>query len=444
MHPQTDDAWGRHGVVSHFPQHACKRRRRGTRNGGHPVYGDRAGGTAGVGACGPARALDPEGCLTCHRYKGLARLDKQDNRIHQYYVNPNYYDHALGRTRGCVQRVPPARRGRGHPAQGDHAGGLQPQSCHVIGAEGLAIVFSHDRIATMLEGSVHTRATLQEANQLLGSPIRPEQSRCLLCHDEPRFGRGVEDWVEQSAPVQRCNVCHNETFPVNTSYFYWHVFARSRPAHSHEDTVRICAVCHHNPAILKRFEHPDTIASYLSSFHGKAMLLGSEQTAVCLDCHVGRMQNVHLMKKPRTTRRPRRIRPHLADTCRSPACHPSAGAQVSGAAVHLDLATGGGIEYIVALIFVAMIVFTFGPSLMLSALEMLHIGLGREDPDTHARAGVVEQMLETRRGRRLLSRFNFAPAIPALVPGGAVRVAGVHGVPAEVRGPGLGGLDDRG
>jgi formate dehydrogenase gamma subunit len=61
----------------------------------------------------------------------------------------------------------------------------------------------------------------------------------------------------------------------------------------------------------------------------------------------------------------------------------------------------------VALIFVAMIVFTFGPSLMLSTLEMLHIGLGREDPGTHARTGVVEEMLETSRGRRLLSRFNF-------------------------------------
>ena len=354
----------------------------------------------------PARALDPEGCLTCHRYKGLARLDRQDNRVHMYYVDPNYYDHALGahsrlRCSECHQRsevevIP-------HKA-------VTPvdcsRSCHVIGAEGLALTFSHDRIATMLEGSVHTQATLQEANQLLGGPIREGQSRCLLCHDEPRFGRGVESWIEQSVPVQRCNVCHNETFPVNTSYFYWHVFARSQPAHSHEDTVRICAVCHHNEAILEHFKHPDTIASYLSSFHGKAMLLGSEETAVCLDCHVGTMQNVHLMKKyvdADASTHPA----HLADTCRSPACHATAGAEVSRAAVHLELATGGGVEYVVALIFVAMIVFTFGPSLMLSALEMLHIGLGRADPDTHARAGVVEKMLETSRGRRLLSRFNF-------------------------------------
>lgn len=353
-----------------------------------------------------AWALDPEGCLTCHRYKGLARLDKLDNSIHQYYVDPDYYDHALGphsrlrctecHNRSEVEVVP-------HRA-------VSPvdctRACHVIGAQGLEIAFSHDSIAAMLEESVHKQQTLAEANQLLGSPIRPGQSQCLLCHNEPHFRRGAHSWIEQSAPVQRCNVCHDETFPVDTPYFYWHVYARSRSAQTHEETVRTCAVCHHNEAIQKRFEHPDTIASYLSSFHGKAMLLGSEETAVCLDCHVGRMQNVHLMKASEDPTSSTNVA-HLSDTCRSPACHPLAGAEVSRAAVHLDLSSGGGVEYIVALIFIAMIVFTFGPSLMLSALEMLHIGIGREDPNMHARAVVAEQLLETRRGRRLLSRFNF-------------------------------------
>ena len=353
----------------------------------------------------PARALDPEGCLTCHRYKGLARLDPLDNRAHLYYVDPNYYDQGLGahsrlqcsqcHPRSEVEVVP-------HKA-------VSPvncsQACHVIGAGGLAITFSHDRIATMLEESVHKQATLQEANELLGSPIRQDQSRCLLCHDEPRFHQDVGSWIQQAAPVQRCNVCHNETLPVSTSYFYWHVLARSRPARSHVDTVRLCAVCHHNQAINERFKHSDTIASYLSSFHGKAMLLGSEQTAACLNCHVSQMQNVHVMKAAADPGAPTNPA-HIADTCRSPACHALAGAQVSGAAVHLNLSSGRGIEYIVALIFIAMIVFTFGPSLMLSALEMLHLGLGREDPNTHRRVKVIEEMLETSRGRRLLSRFN--------------------------------------
>jgi thiosulfate reductase cytochrome b subunit len=352
-----------------------------------------------------AWALDPEGCLTCHRYQGLARLDPQDRRVRLYYVDPNYYNHALGphsrlfcsqcHPRSEVEVVP-------HKQVSPVNCG---QVCHVIGAEGLEINFSHDRIAAMLEASVHTQATMQESNRLLGNPVRDGQSSCLLCHDEPRFRRGTPSWIEQAAPVQRCNVCHDETLPVNTSYFYWHVLARSQPARTHADTVRVCAICHHNESINARFKHSDTIASYLFSFHGKAMLLGSERTAACLNCHVGKLQNVHLMMAAVDPNSPTNAA-HLSDTCRSPACHALAGAQVSAAAVHLNLASGHGIEYFVALVFIAMIVFTFGPSLILSALELTHIALGREDPGAHHRTEVAAQMLETRRGRALLSRFS--------------------------------------
>lgn len=356
-------------------------------------------------AAGRAAAQDPEGCLTCHRYQGLAYVDPQSRNIHMFFVDPNYYERALGphsrllcsqcHPRGEVEVIPHKT-----PTPVNCS-----QACHIIGAEGLEIQFSHDRVAGMLEGSVHNQEALQTTNAILGSPLRPDQSRCLLCHEEPRFRRGLHSWIEQTAPVQRCNICHNETLPVNTTYFYWHVFARSQPAHSHAETVRICAVCHHNAAINKQYNLPDTISSYLFSFHGKAMMLGSERTAACLDCHVGKMQNVHVMKKATDPTSPTSPL-HIADTCRSPACHALAGARMSGAAVHLQLATGHGVEYIVALIFIAMIVFTFGPSLMLSALEMLHIGLGREDPSTHKRVKIAEDLLDNRRGRALLSRFN--------------------------------------
>ncbi len=353
----------------------------------------------------PAAAQDPEGCLTCHRYQGLAWVDPKTKLVNMFYVDPNYYERALGpHSRLLCSQCHPRAEVEVVPHEKVTPVNCS-QACHVIGAEGLEITFSHDRIAGMLEDSVHNKDILQTTNTLLGSPLQPNQSRCLLCHDEPRFRRGIASWIEQTAPVDRCNVCHNETLPVNTTYFYWHVFARSRPAHSHPETVRICGVCHHNAAINEHFKLPDTISSYLFSFHGKAMMLGSDKTAACLNCHVGKMQNVHVMKSATDPNSP--IYPtHLADTCRSPACHALAGANVSNAAVHLQLSGGFGIEYIVALIFIGMIVFTFGPSLMLSALEMLHIGIGREDPSTHTRLVTVEHMLDNPRGRNLLSRFN--------------------------------------
>ena len=43
-----------------------------------------------------ARAADPEGCLTCHQYRGLARVKDDGKSLSLSYVNPNYYSQALG------------------------------------------------------------------------------------------------------------------------------------------------------------------------------------------------------------------------------------------------------------------------------------------------------------------------------------------------------------
>jgi len=41
-------------------------------------------------------ATDPEGCLLCHRYRGLGRLDDTGDRVKLFYVDPFYYDRTLG------------------------------------------------------------------------------------------------------------------------------------------------------------------------------------------------------------------------------------------------------------------------------------------------------------------------------------------------------------
>ncbi len=52
-------------------------------------------------------------------------------------------------------------------------------------------------------------------------------------------------------------------------------------------------MCHSNPAIQAKYNLPDTTVSYLASFHGKSTLLGSDDAANCLDCHVGQTRDVH-------------------------------------------------------------------------------------------------------------------------------------------------------
>jgi cytochrome b subunit of formate dehydrogenase len=263
----------------------------------------------------------------------------------------------------------------------------------------------HDQIENMLEHSVHDGEALEKCNQLLGEPLGPGQTRCLLCHDEPTYRRAGQTWAEQEAPVDRCNVCHDQSLPVDVRSYYWHVSARSMSARSNQEMIRVCAVCHSNEQVREEFNLPDSTASYLASFHGKGALLGTQETAGCLDCHVGQMENVH------------QIRSHLqagsatseeklADTCRSPQCHPRAGMKVGSAAVHLQLSTSRDIEYIIAAIFVLLIIFTFGPSVMLTLLDMFQIVVGRHDPSDHDNHLLAKKLLDDPKGRKLLKRFT--------------------------------------
>lgn len=352
-----------------------------------------------------AFAADPENCLSCHRYRGLGRVSEDGREVHLYHVDPNYYDRALGpharlRCTDC------------HPREEVEVIPHQPVSpvncttaCHLTQAGNVEVLFSHEAIAGMLEQSVHKAEALDRTNELLGRPLREGQARCLLCHDEPVFRRAVENWAAQEAPISRCDVCHGPELPVDTRFMFWHVHARSRPARSNADITRGCAVCHSNPRIREAFEMPDATASYLASFHGKAMMLGSETTAGCLDCHVGQMQNIHLMQSAEQPGSPI-AGPQLPDTCRSPACHPTAGAAISSAAIHLELSTSRGIEYFIAALFIVLILFTFGPSVVLQALEMLQIVLGRHDPDQHRNEALAARMLKDPRGRAALKRFT--------------------------------------
>ncbi|HUW84543.1 MAG TPA: cytochrome b/b6 domain-containing protein [Phycisphaerae bacterium] len=357
-----------------------------------------------LGVPDAAVAADPENCLSCHRYRGLARVE-DDGAIRLCYVNPEYYDKALG---------PHARLRCTDCHEGSEVSVVPHKTvspvdctrvCHLAPETKTEVVFAHDRVADMLTGSVHDQAVLDASNEALGSPLSPGQARCLLCHDEPTFQRRSDTWAEQEAPIARCNVCHGEELPIDTRYYYWHVHARSRPARSSESLVRVCALCHSNPMILDNAELRDATASYLASFHGKGMLLGSAETAVCLDCHTGPMQNVHMIQSEEQADSPTNAK-QLANTCRSPRCHPTAGHAVGSAAVHLELASGGGIEYFIASMFIVLIVFTFGPSALLTALEMVQVVVGRHDPEHHRRRALAERLMADVQGRERLKRFT--------------------------------------
>ena len=354
----------------------------------------------------PLQAADPENCLSCHRYRGLGRVSDDGKTFELYHLDPDYYDRALGphaRLR-CTQCHPRDEVGV-IPHKPVSAVNCTTQ-CHLGTSGQVEVRFSHERVADMLHSSVHAPDKLARSNELIGSPLGPNQSHCLLCHNEPTFQWPGETWTHTTASVERCDTCHGPDLPVpmGTRFMFSHVQSRSRRALSNAQIVQLCSRCHSRPEIREEFDLPDTIASYLASFHGKAMLLGDRETAGCLDCHAAD-SNVHLIRAHTEQGSPT-SEAKLPDTCRSPACHPSAGHAVSEAAVHLDLQADGGIEYLIGALFVFMILSTFGPSVVLQCLEMLQIVVGRHDPNQHHREQLVEKLKALPEGRRALVRFT--------------------------------------
>lgn len=352
-----------------------------------------------------AFGADPENCLLCHRYRGLVRVEQESGLIKPFYVSPDYYDRMLG---------PHARLKCTDCHPRDEVGVIphKPTSpvnctstCHLAGPMQMPVTFSHAGIDTALSLSVHNDETLAEANRLMGGPLAQGQSQCLLCHDEPKFVRPDDSWAERQAHIDRCNVCHTEELPKDTRYYYWHVVARARPARSGQDLVRVCSTCHADDDVREHFGLPNSVASYLTSFHGKAMLLGSDETADCLDCHVAELANVHLMKSSENPAAPT-SEARVADTCRSPECHPTASHAISSAAIHLDLSTSRGIEYFIGAIFFLLILSTFGPSVMITTLDLLQIVVGRHDPTHHRHLTLAQSLMSDPRGREKLVRFT--------------------------------------
>ncbi|MFI5378381.1 MAG: formate dehydrogenase subunit gamma [Tepidisphaerales bacterium] len=351
-----------------------------------------------------ARAAEPEGCLTCHQYQGLSRIDASGKYIADFFVDPDFYSRGLGphsrlkctdcHIRSEVEAFPHQKVTKVDCMR----------ACHVASQGKVETRFSHQPVAQMLAGSVHKPDALKKSNGLMGSPLSEKQSQCLLCHDEPVFS-GTDNWMSTDAAIQRCKTCHDQTFPMDTRFDLWHVHSRTTPSRGSADMVRICGACHSNEGVKAAFKLPDSTASYLASFHGKATLLGERNTADCLHCHAGLGQNVHTMLKSDDAKSPTSPL-QSPDTCRTSGCHGSAGAQFSAAAVHFDLGSTRGIEFYIACGFVGLILLTFGPSLLLTGLKLVHHAVGKHEPEYHHHWHLAESLLAKSHTREKLIRFQ--------------------------------------
>jgi cytochrome b subunit of formate dehydrogenase len=310
------------------------------------------------------RAMDAEDCLMCHRFRGLARVNKEGT-YRLFYVDEALFNrgpHARVSCRGCHADIDKIPHSDAKPVD-------CLRSCH-IEEPTREIIFTHTTVQSVLEDSVH--APKDPNGALRACP--DDFPRCKDCHDMPLF-RPVSIFKKMSAGVSeraisRCTLCHTDENFVR--YFYSHVTTRLHKARDPREVVSMCASCHGDTEFARRHGLSDVVSSYQETYHGKAVLLGSSLAPDCLDCHAqkGSVHQMHAQTDVRSSVHP----DNLAATCRTKDCHASAGPALASFDVHSNRnPRTHPLEFGVALFFVLA---TLG--ILLPILTLNVFGLVRE------------------------------------------------------------------
>ncbi|UCG57551.1 MAG: cytochrome b/b6 domain-containing protein [Phycisphaerales bacterium] len=323
-------------------------------------------------------AADAENCLMCHRFRGLARVDKE-GAYRLFHVDETLFGrgpHARVTCTGCHADVDKIPHDDAEPVD-------CLRSCH-IEEPTREIIFTHSKVQETLEDSVHALADQS------GTPrdFPGDFPGCKDCHDIPLFRpvamfKSVRSGVSERA-VSRCLVCHSDENFIR--YYYSHVTTRLHKARDPREVVTMCGTCHSDAALAKRHGLTDVVSSYLETYHGKAVLLGSSLAPDCLDCHArqGSVHEMHAATDPRSSVHP----DNRAVTCQTQDCHSSAAPAFASFDVHATRdAKTHALEFGVGLFFVFVTLAVLLPVLTLSVL-----GLIRELFPSHQAEAEIERL----------------------------------------------------
>ena len=274
-----------------------------------------------------AWAEDELNCVLCHKHRGLSRIDENgDFRL--FYINQELFEsgpHRRNKCKDChtdIDRIPHK------PAQKVDCA----QQCHIVEPSGHR-KFSHKNIAETLARSVHGR--LDENGE--PKEYAEDYPECKSCHDQPLY-RPFSIYKGEKRPgisnraISRCRSCHTDGDFAED--FYEHVTTRLHKSRYSVETIEVCAKCHQDEDFRKRHKLDDVITSYKETFHGKMVILGSERTPDCIDCHVVEGENAHLIESKNTPTSAVH-KNNVSTTCRSSGCHEKAAAQLASFQTHV-------------------------------------------------------------------------------------------------------------
>lgn len=354
-------------------------------------------------APGPARAIDEENCLMCHRHRGLSYIDEAgDFRL--LYVSEPVYDnspHGLFACTDChedIDRIPHTGAGKVNCLK----------TCHIENPT-LGNKFTHAEVAEVLAGSVHS--PVDEFGR--EKPFPEDYPTCKTCHQDPlyrplQFFKHLRPGVSEKI-MNRCLVCHDD--PDYVKKFYSHFSSRMQKGRNVKEVVRMCGHCHEDQNFIERHDLDNVVYSYWETYHGKAAFFGNELVPDCLDCHAGFTGSVHSMHAaddPQSTVHP----DNRYITCANIDCHPSADPKLADYKVHM-LADRDRhpFEYYVSAFFVTLTLLSFIPIMLALILDVIRslfpgntVHENRPLPPRPIVAGVElgpqEPLIEVKKGKR--------------------------------------------
>lgn len=272
-------------------------------------------------------AGDELNCVLCHKHRGLSRINK-DGEFRLFYINQELFEsgpHRRNKCKDChtdIDRIPH------NPAKTVDC----TQQCHMLEPSGQK-KFSHQPIADILKKSTHGK--LDENGK--PKPYQEDYPSCKNCHDQPLYrpfsiykGKKVSGISKRA--ISRCKSCH--TSGGFAEDFYEHVTTRLHKSRYSVETIEVCAKCHQDKGFRERHELDDVITSYKETFHGKMVILGSEKTPDCLDCHVVAGENTHLIEA-QSVASSAVNKANISTTCRTAECHVNAGEMLASFQTHV-------------------------------------------------------------------------------------------------------------
>jgi len=271
-----------------------------------------------------AEAADKENCLMCHKYRFVGRIDKDGKRIN-YNVDENIYA-------GSIHRNVPCRDCHTYITKLPHDPVTEEVNCanvcHIkppFAKEN----FSHQKIIDIYNQSVHG--------------VKPEDSPelkeakpyCKFCHLNPLYERVDEKHIAFEETLQRCQNCHEQK-GVTQAYIHMTHRLRHKTSRSPQEIVQLCAKCHQDAELMKKLNTSPValtaVATYNRSIHGKAVMLGSQESADCVSCHAtNALHDIYKKDDPNATVHPDR----LMATCHQ--CHEKTNKEFIRIAVHSEI-----------------------------------------------------------------------------------------------------------